>query len=51
MYLYTLTTENAVEMAELAIRYRDKGVVAVDIAGAELIEKSQQHIDAFKVML
>ena len=38
-------------MAELAIRYRDKGVVAVDLAGAETIEKTQQHIKAFKVIL
>ena len=44
-------TENAVEMAKLAIRYRNKGVVAVDLAGVETIEKSQQHIDAFKVII
>ena len=37
-------------MAELAIRYRDKGVVAVDIAGPELVKKSQLHVDAFKVI-
>ena len=41
----------AVELADLAIGYRDKGVVAVDIAGDELIPMSSLHLEAFKVIM
>ena len=39
------------ELADLAIHYRGRGVVAVDVAGDELTPMSQLHIDAFKVTL
>ena len=44
-----ISTEQAADMVDLALRYRDKGVVAVDIAGDEMVPMHQLHIDAFKV--
>ena len=39
------------EIAELAIRFRDKGVVGFDIAGAEAGYPPTRHLDAFEYML
>jgi len=38
------------EIAELAIRFRDKGVVGFDIAGAEAGNPPTRHLDAFQYM-
>jgi len=38
------------EIAELAIRFRDKGVVGFDIAGAEAGYPPSRHLDAFEYM-
>ncbi len=38
------------EIAELAIRYRDAGVVGFDIAGAEAGYPPTRHLDAFEYM-
>jgi adenosine deaminase len=38
------------EIAELAIRFRDKGVVGFDIAGAEAGYPPTRHLDAFEFM-
>jgi adenosine deaminase len=38
------------EIAELAIRFRDKGVVGFDIAGAEAGYPPTRHLDAFAYM-
>ena len=38
------------EIAELAIRFRDKGVVGFDIAGAEAGYPPTRHLDAFEHM-
>jgi len=38
------------EIAELAIRYRDAGVVGFDIAGAEAGYPPTRHLDAFQYM-
>ncbi|MGV0656623.1 adenosine deaminase [Mycolicibacterium thermoresistibile] len=38
------------EIAELAIRYRDDGVVGFDIAGAEAGHPPTRHLDAFEFM-
>ena len=38
------------EIAELAIRFRDKGVVGFDIAGAEAGYPPTRHLDAFEYM-
>ncbi|WP_035697803.1 adenosine deaminase [Glycomyces tenuis] len=35
------------EIAELAVAYRDKGVVGFDIAGAEIGHPAEAHLDAF----
>ncbi len=37
-------------IAELAIRFRDKGVVGFDIAGAEAGNPPTRHLDAFEYM-
>jgi len=38
------------EIAELAIRFRDKGVVGFDIAGAEAGNPPSRHLDAFEYL-
>ncbi len=38
------------DIAELAIRFRDKGVVGFDIAGAEAGHPPTRHLDAFEYM-
>ncbi len=38
------------EIAELAVRYRDSGVVGFDIAGAEAGHPPTRHLDAFEYM-
>lgn len=38
------------EIAELAVRYRDEGVVGFDIAGAEAGNPPTRHLDAFEYM-
>jgi adenosine deaminase len=38
------------EIAELAVRFRDKGVVGFDIAGAEAGYPPTRHLDAFEYM-
>ncbi len=38
------------EIAELAIRFRDKGVAGFDIAGAEAGHPPTRHLDAFEYM-
>jgi adenosine deaminase len=40
----------SLEIAELAIRYRDQGVVGFDIAGAEAGHPPTRHLDAFQYM-
>ncbi|WP_137876082.1 adenosine deaminase [Rhodococcus sp. Q] len=38
------------EIAELALRFRDRGVVGFDIAGAEAGHPPSRHLDAFELM-
>src|SRR5581483_9139415 len=42
------TAARSLEIAELAIRYRDQGVVGFDIAGAEAGSPPSRHLDAFQ---
>ena len=42
------TAARSAEIAELAVRYRDKGVVGFDIAGAEAGWPPSRHLDAFQ---
>lgn len=48
--LRTLDPEVSVHMAELAIAYRDRGVVAFDLAGAEAGNPVREHLDAFRMV-
>ena len=50
LFHYAVSIEQAAEMVDLALHYQSKGVVAVDIAGDEMIPMHQLHIDAFKVI-
>ena len=38
----------SLEIAELAVRYRDQGVVGFDIAGPEIGDGPSRHLDAFQ---
>ncbi|MDT4989396.1 MAG: adenosine deaminase, partial [Micromonosporaceae bacterium] len=40
----------SMEIAELAVRYRDEGVVGFDIAGAEAGYPPTRHLDAFEYL-
>lgn len=40
----------SVEIAELALRWRDRGVVGFDIAGAEAGHPPTRHLDAFQLL-
>jgi adenosine deaminase len=47
--LRTLDPSVSVEMAELAAAYRDRGVVAFDLAGAEAGSPAREHLEAFRL--
>jgi adenosine deaminase len=42
------TAARSLEIAELAVRHRDRGVVGFDIAGAEAGSPPSRHLDAFQ---
>jgi adenosine deaminase len=44
------TAARSMEIAELAVRYRDNGVVGFDIAGAEAGYPPTRHLDAFEYL-
>jgi len=44
------TAARSLEIAELAVRFRDAGVVGFDIAGAEAGFPPSRHLDAFEYM-
>ena len=44
------TAARSLEIAELAVRWRDAGVVGFDIAGAEAGNPPSRHLDAFEYM-
>ncbi len=45
------TAAHSYEIAELAIRHRDEGVVGFDIAGAEAGYPPSRHLDAFQLCM
>ncbi|MDP2955239.1 MAG: adenosine deaminase [Longimicrobiales bacterium] len=47
--LRTLDPLVSVEMAALAVAYRDRGVVAFDLAGAEAGNPVEEHLEAFRL--
>ncbi len=44
------TAANSSEIAELALRHRDRGVVGFDIAGSEAGHPPTRHLDAFRTI-
>jgi adenosine deaminase len=45
------TAARSLEIAELAVRFRDAGVVGFDIAGAEAGHPPTRHLDAFQYVM
>jgi adenosine deaminase len=45
------TAARSLEIAELAVRWRDRGVVGFDIAGAEAGYPPSRHLDAFQYVM
>jgi adenosine deaminase len=45
------TAARSLEIAELALRHRDAGVVGFDIAGAEAGHPPSRHLDAFQLVM
>ncbi|HEX3825000.1 MAG TPA: adenosine deaminase [Mycobacteriales bacterium] len=44
------TAARSLEIAELAVRYRDRGVAGFDVAGAEAGYPPSRHLDAFQLI-
>jgi adenosine deaminase len=44
------TAARSLEIAELAVRYRDRGVAGFDVAGAEAGYPPTRHLDAFQLV-
>lgn len=47
--LRTLDPMVSMEMAEVAVAYRDRGAAAFDLAGAEAGNPAREHLDAFRL--
>lgn len=45
-----ISAQSSLEMAELAVAYKNRGVVAFDLAGAEYDHPAKHHLDAFKLV-
>jgi adenosine deaminase len=45
-----ISTESSYEMAELAVAYKNRGVVGFDLAGAEQNYPAKKHRDAFQLV-
>ncbi|QQR90600.1 MAG: adenosine deaminase [Myxococcales bacterium] len=45
-----ISPESSLEMAELAVSYKNRGVVAFDLAGAEYDHPAKHHKDAFQLI-
>ena len=45
-----ISPESSVEMAELAVAYKNRGVVGFDLAGAENDHPAKHHIEAFQLV-
>jgi adenosine deaminase len=45
-----ISPESSIEMAELAVAYKNRGVVAFDLAGAEYDHPAKHHVKAFKLV-
>jgi adenosine deaminase len=45
-----ISTESSLEMARLAVAYKNRGVVAFDLAGAEYDHPAKHHRDAFQLI-
>lgn len=45
-----ISPESSLEMAELAVAYKNRGVVAFDLAGAEYDHPAKHHLDAFQLV-
>ena len=45
-----ISPESSVEMAQLAVAYKNRGVVAFDLAGAEYDHPAKHHLRAFKLV-
>ena len=46
-----ISPESSLEMAELAVAYKNRGVVGFDLAGAEYDYPAKHHRDAFQLIL
>ena len=45
-----MSTETSLEMAELAVNFRDRGVVGFDLAGDESGHPPKRHLEAFQFL-
>jgi adenosine deaminase len=45
-----ISTESSLEMARLAVAYKNRGVVGFDLAGAEYDHPAKRHKDAFQLI-
>ncbi|MEM6962216.1 MAG: adenosine deaminase [Myxococcota bacterium] len=45
-----ISSESSLQMARLAVAYKNRGVVAYDLAGAEYDHPAKHHLDAFQLV-
>ncbi|MEZ4254754.1 MAG: adenosine deaminase [Polyangiales bacterium] len=45
-----ISAQSSLEMAELAVAYKNRGVVAFDLAGAEYDHPAKHHLEAFNLV-
>jgi len=45
-----ISPESSLEMAQLAVAYKNRGVVAFDLAGAEYDHPAKHHLEAFQLV-
>jgi adenosine deaminase len=47
----SMSVENSLRMAELAVAYKNRGVVGFDLAGSEVNNPAKEHMVAFQLIL
>ena len=47
----SMSAESSIRMAELAIAYKNRGVVGFDLAGSEVNNPAKEHLRAFQLIL
>src|SRR5690606_26700044 len=47
----SMSSESSIRMAELALAFKNRGVVGFDLAGSEVNNPAKEHLRAFQLIL